>query len=337
LPQPEADTTRIAPVAAWMAGALLSFIGAALAIRTLAGRLDVFEINLVRTGGALVILLALLPAIPGLSSQLRPNRVLLHVPRNLVHALGGLFWTLAVAILPLATVFSLEFTAPAWAALLAYPILGERIRKQSVFGILACLVGVLVILRPAPGSLNVFAILPIVAACCFGLNVLLTRKLTRTETTFAILFWMMVIQVVLNAIGATLYRAGDFSAIFADSRLALACLLLVISGLMSQFCLAKALQIGEAMLVMPLDFLRVPLIAGIGYWIYGEPLDMWVLAGFAVIALGITVGLMPARPDRTIAAGAAPDGDVIGMDGIVAPSPGLPAGTEPAGDRSGSR
>lgn len=287
-----ASRPRIALVTLWMAGALLSFVGAALGIRTLAGHLDVFEINLVRTGGGLAVLLGLLALRPDLRRSIDPGRALAHGPRNLVHFVGGLCWTLSIAILPLATVFSLEFTAPAWAALLAYPILGERIRRETVIGLVACLIGVLVILRPAPASFQATALLPLAAAFCFGLTVLLTRRLTRTETTVAILFWMMAIQFVMNVVAAALLPGGGLRAVPADPVLVGAGVVLILAGLLSQFCLSKALQHGEALLVLPLDFLRVPLIAVIGAVFYAEPLDLWVFAGFAVIAAGITIGLL---------------------------------------------
>ncbi|MEJ1160056.1 DMT family transporter [Prosthecomicrobium sp. N25] len=299
-----------------MAGALVSFVGAALAIRMLSGHVGVFEINLIRTGGALLLLSLILVGVPRLAGELRPGHMDRHLPRNLVHAIGGLFWTLAVTYpLPLATVFSLEFTAPAWAALLAYPLLGERIRRQSVLGILACMVGVLVILRPSPVSFDATSILPLGAALCFGTTVLLTRRLTRTESTFAILYWMMVIQAAFNAVGTVIYPSGDLSQIGRDPMLVGAAGLLVISGLSSQFCLAKALQIGEAVMVLSLDFLRVPIIAVIGWWLYGERLDGWVFAGFAIIAAGIVVGLTPRTRARPMVPSPVPSGGEALTDG----------------------
>lgn len=288
-----ADTRhRLAPVALWMTGALVSFVGAALSIRVLSRHLDVFEINMIRTGGGLCVLACVLVVLPHLLRDIHPRRLAAHLPRNAVHALGGMFWTLAIAQLPLATVFSLEFTAPAWAALLAFPVLGERIRLHSIAGIAACMVGVLIILRPDPATFDGAALLPLAAAFCFGLTVLLTRRLTRTETTFAILFWMMAIQFALNAVGAIASPHGGAPRDLTDPTLLGAGAMLVVSGLLSQLCLSKALQIGEAIVVLSIDFMRVPLIAAIGYLIFDEPLDAWVFAGFAVIALGITTGLV---------------------------------------------
>lgn len=201
-----------------MTGALASFVLAAVSIRVLGRHFNAFEINIGRTGGGLLLLTAALAAAPSLRRQIRLSEAPRHVPRNLVHAAGGLLWTVAISLLPLATVFSLEFTAPAWAALLAFPILGERIRRDTVIGLIASLVGVLVILRPSPESFRMIALLPLAAALCLGLSALLTRRLTRSQSVFAILFWMMLIQLPLNVAGELLWAAWWAAAQRCPSR-----------------------------------------------------------------------------------------------------------------------
>jgi drug/metabolite transporter (DMT)-like permease len=56
-------------------------------------------------------------------------------------------------------------------------------------------------------------------------------------------------------------------------------------------CLAKAFQAGEATLAIPLDFVRIPLIAVVGWMFYSEPLDAWVFAGAAIIVTGVVWNL----------------------------------------------
>jgi drug/metabolite transporter (DMT)-like permease len=113
-----------------------------------------FQIGLARTAVGLMLLLAALAIRPALKTQVTASDPVLHVLRNAIHTAGGVLWTVAIATLPFATVFSLEFTAPAWVALLAYPLLGERIRHRAVIGIVVCTIGVLAILRPGPPRLG---------------------------------------------------------------------------------------------------------------------------------------------------------------------------------------
>jgi drug/metabolite transporter (DMT)-like permease len=283
------------PVFMWMTGALVAFVFAAVSIRTLTASLNVFEIGVVRCGGGLLLILGYAALIPSARPNLLGSSAAMHAPRNIIHAIGGILWTLAIAYLPLATVFSLEFTAPAWVALLSFPLLGERITRRAAIGIFAGLVGVLVILRPAPGSFNTAALFPLAAAFCFGLNVLLTRRLALSEPLLAILFWMMTLQLAFFAAGALAYGGLRFFDVPFTLVTVSAMVTLAIAGMCSQLCLSRALQIGEAGMVVPLDFLRVPLIAVVGWTLYGEPLSVWLFLGAALILGGIAYGLVPAR------------------------------------------
>jgi drug/metabolite transporter (DMT)-like permease len=302
LQQQAAPKLRLVKVIAWMTGALTSFVFAAVAIRELSKSLNVFEINVCRTGGGLLTLAAAMCVVKSFRGGLSIKDIPQHLSRNIVHAAGGFFWTLSIFTLPLATVFSLEFTAPAWAAIMSMAVLGERVRGNVIIGLVASFIGTLIILRPSPDSFNALALLPLAAGLCLGLSALLTRRLTRSFDVFAILFWMMVIQLIINCIGElAIVDTAVLSASFTPQNF-LAAGVLALAGLSSQLCLSQALKIGEASLVMPLDFLRVPLIAGVGALYYGEAFDHWVMIGAAVIATGVIIGLPRLSAQRGTAA-----------------------------------
>jgi drug/metabolite transporter (DMT)-like permease len=282
-------SARPTPPAAfgWMLAAIACFTVAAVSVRRLSATLHPLEIGVVRTGGGLVVLLLTALVWPPLRQQLRASAPGRHVLRNLVHATGGLLWNAAIAVLPLATVFALEFTAPAWVALLSWPLLGERVDRRTALGVAASMVGVWIILRP--GQFDPAALLPLGAALCFGLAILLTRRLTRTEATGAILLWMMSMQVVFFTVATALWHGPRWPTAPVPEVAAL-----VLAGTGSQLCLSRALQLGEAAVVMPLDFLRLPLIAVVGWALYGEPLTPTLALGAAFI-LGGVAGGMPRR------------------------------------------
>jgi drug/metabolite transporter (DMT)-like permease len=60
-----------------------------------------------------------------------------------------------------------------------------------------------------------------------------------------------------------------------------------VSGLASHYCLTNAFRSGDASVVVPLDFMRIPLIAVVGWWLYGEQLDVLVFVGAGLIIAGI--------------------------------------------------
>jgi drug/metabolite transporter (DMT)-like permease len=265
-----------------MAGAVASYIGAALSVRALAKSLSVFEIMSVRSAGGLAFILALLAVSPKMRQRLAARRLGLHLLRNSVHFVGQVIWALAITLLPFATVFALEFTAPIWVALLAVILLGERLTPMRAASTALCLIGVFVILHPGFSSFKTVALLALGAAFTRAFTDVVTKKLTQTETTLAILFWMNLMQLPMNLAGS------DPSFIVRlDLSMALPLLGIAVSGLTVHLCTAEAFRYGDAIVVVPLDFLRVPLIALIGWSFYGEALDALVLAGAGLVIAGV--------------------------------------------------
>jgi drug/metabolite transporter (DMT)-like permease len=278
----------------WMTGALLSFCAMALSVRALSGTLKVIEILVIRNGGGLLILAVAGICNPALMRTVSVRRLPLHIARSAVHFGGQYLWATGVTVLPLATVFALEFTAPAHAVLLSAVFLRERLTPGRM-GVVVCgLAGVLVILRPGVESFRPEALLVLGAAVCFAIQLIQTKALTRTETTFAIVLWMNLVQMPLALIGSDPRAFLGLGA--ADVLPAGA---IAVTGLFSHFCVAQAFRHGDASLVVPMDFMRVPLIAVAGWWFYGERLDAVVFLGAAVIVAGVAANLRAETARKT--------------------------------------
>jgi drug/metabolite transporter (DMT)-like permease len=275
--------TKLARVVLWMIGALLSFSVMAVSIRQLSrGGLSIFEILAIRSAIALLVLMILLVVRPDLRIHTRPRRMGLNLLRNTVHYASQFAWALSLTMLPLAMVFALEFTMPGWTALLAVWLLHEKM-TPSRFGVVVLgLVGVLVILRPGIADFNPAAMLVLAAAFGYAITMITTKKLTSTETTFGIIFWMAVIQLPLSLIGSD-------PAVFLhlETRHILPAIGVGTAGLTSHYCLSNAFRSGDATLVVPLDFMRIPLIAVVGWAFYNERLDIFVLLGALIIVAGV--------------------------------------------------
>jgi drug/metabolite transporter (DMT)-like permease len=277
------SNNKLARVVLWMVGALLSFSVMAVSIRELAsGGLSIFEILAIRSGVALLVLIVLLVVRPDLRVHARPRRMGLNTLRNTVHYAAQYSWSLSLTMLPLAMVFALEFTMPAWTALLAVWLLHERMTPSRLGVVVFGLIGVLVILRPGVASFNPAAILVLLAAFGFAITMITTKQLTASETTFGIVFWMAVIQLPLSLIGS------DPAVFFhLETRHILPAIGLGTAGLSSHYCFSNAFRFGDATLVVPLDFMRIPLIAVVGWAFYGEQLDIFVLFGALIIVGGV--------------------------------------------------
>jgi drug/metabolite transporter (DMT)-like permease len=273
---------NIVRVVLWMSGALLSFSAMAVSVRVLAATLGVMEILALRAGLGLMVMAALAAVRADLRATINCRHLPLQLLRNTVHIGASYLWATSLLLIPLAMVFALEFTTPAWTLLLAAPFLGERLTASRIGAVAFGLLGVLVILRPGLATFQPGALLTLVAAFGLAITLIATKKLTRTDTTFAIVFWMMLIQLPLALAGSdplfvTKLNQGQAPAVIGIG----------VTGLVSHYCLTNAFRAGDAGVVVPLDFMRIPLIAVTGWWLYGESLDVFVFLGAGLIVTGI--------------------------------------------------
>jgi len=143
-------------------------------------------------------------------------------------------------------------------------------------------IGVIVILHPGYGTFRPEALIMLGAAVGFALALIATKKLTATESTFTILWWMTVLQLPMNLAGS-----NPLFLLKLDATMLLPAAGVAVAGLASHFCLTNAFRHGDATIVVPLDFLRIPLIAVVGWSLYGEPLDPLVFVGAGFIIVGV--------------------------------------------------
>lgn len=264
--------------ALWMTGAIVSFTSMAIAGRAISFELDTFEIMMFRSFIGLAVV-ATVATVTGHLKEVNTRNLGLHGIRNLSHFAGQNLWFYALTVIPLAQVFALEFTSPLWAIALSALVLGERITRTRGLAALLGFIGILIVARPTPDSVNIGQLTAALAAIGFAGSAIFTRKLTRTETITCILFYLTLMQAAFGVIAA-----GYDGDITLPSTSSLPWLVLIaLAGLVAHFCLTTALKLAPATVVMPIDFVRLPLIALVGMLLYAEPLEPWVFVGAAVI------------------------------------------------------
>ncbi|UWR77782.1 DMT family transporter [Phaeobacter inhibens] len=285
----ELNDRPIGTAAIWMIGAIVSFSAMAIAGREASLSLDTFEIMTYRSAVGLVIVVAVLTA-TGSWRQVRRDRLGLHLIRNAAHFTGQNLWFFAVTLIPLAQVFALEFTSPLWVLMLSPLLLGEALTKPRVLAAALGFIGILIVARPSPESLNLGVIAAASSAVFFALTIMFTKRLTRHEPISSILLWLTLMQL-----GMGLAISG-WDGVIAIPNAATALWLLVIgcAGLTAHFCVTKALAIAPATVVVPIDFARLPTIAVAGMLIYGEALNLWILLGAAVIFCANYINILDA-------------------------------------------
>ncbi len=261
--------------ALWMSGALVSFMAMAIAGRQLSVELTTFQILFFRSVVGLVVVVVLLQRAGW--TQVRTRIFGTHLVRNLTHFGGQYGWFYGIALIPLTEVFAIEFTVPLWTAVLATVFLGERMSGLRALAVALGFAGILVILRPGIAMVSPAALAVLGSAVAYALSHIFTKRLSATETPLAILFYMTVIQLPLALVPSL------SGWVWPSARLWPWVGVVAVTALSAHYCLTRAFRLADATIVVSMDFLRLPLIAMVGFLFYGEPLQIWVLVGALIV------------------------------------------------------
>lgn len=261
--------------ALWMFAASFFFASMNAIIRHVSVELHPFEIVFFRNFFGLLAMAPWL-ARHGLGA-LRTRRLPLHALRAVVGLAAMAAWFYALSRMPLTDAVAVSFTAPLFTTIVAVPILGEVIRARRVSALLLGFAGMLIILRPGLQTFTPEAAFVLFAAAGMGLNMVVLRVLARTESTGAIVTYMVLLLTPLSLIPALFVWQ-------TPSLAALAWLMLLgIAAALAHLCLTRAFAAAEATAVAPFDFARLPLVAVIAYLAFDERPDVWSWVGAFVI------------------------------------------------------
>jgi drug/metabolite transporter (DMT)-like permease len=192
---------------------------------------------------------------------------------------------------------AIEFTMPVWTAILAVSFLGERMSPARMLAIALGMVGVAVIVRPGLAQLEPGQLIALAAAVGFAVSMILVKSLTTTESVVAIIFWMLVIQSVIGIVPAILVWREPTAEAWPWI------LLIAFCGTYSHYCMTQALRYADATTVVPMDFLRVPLSAVVGWLVYAEAIDVFTALGAGLILAANLINLRSPPPPRLGAIG----------------------------------
>ena len=270
----------------WMIGAMFSFSLMAVSGRELATNLNTFEIMLFRSIIGFLIVLAIGYFAKTLT-EIKRDRLGLHLFRNLAHFSGQNLWFLAVASIPFSQLFALEFSTPVWVALLAPLFLGEVLTKQRVLAVILGFAGVLIVARPDINQFDFAIVAAVACAICFAGSMMATKSLTSDQSITCILFWLTLMQLAMGLV-ATVFTG---TITFPEGINIFWIVIVGIGGLTAHFCITNALALAPAIVVIPLDFMRLPLISVIGFLAYGEAFELPILVGAGVIFIAILLNL----------------------------------------------
>ena len=274
----------------WMLGGVFCLTLMAVASKEISLQIDTFEILFFRSViGVSVILFFIVKK--NLLHEINLKEIRTHLKRNVAHFTGQNLWLYALASITLAEVTSLEFTMPIWIVLFSFLMLDERLNKYKILSVLIGFIGVLITVRPDVESINLGIIAAAVSAVAFALTNIYTRKLTRTESTLTILFFLTTIQLIFGLMTSLLDGKLDLPT----NENIVWIVVIGFAGLGAHYCITTALSLAPPTVVAPIDLLRLPIVVLIGVFFYSEQGDIYIYLGAALIIFANWLNLKKAN------------------------------------------
>jgi len=266
---------------AWMLGFIINISIMAISIRELSLKYTSFEIQNFRNIFSIIIIILIFMVTKNTNLntfQLKNNFI-----RNIFHFIGQSAWTWGLTVLPLAVVFSLEFTMPIWAVIIAIVLLKEKITLNKICFLIIGLMGTWIIFMPDTKYIGFYNIIVLCSAITYAIAHNFTKKLTTTDSILSILFFMSIIQLPFSLVGSLIIGNIQYNIMMEIPLI----ILLTVTSLLAHYSLSSALKYSDASIVLPIDYIRLPLIVFIGWYYYDEKISTNVVIGSILIIFGV--------------------------------------------------
>ena len=265
-----------------MLGCVLVFCLMDATLKVLSAHYPPFQVAALRGASSLPWLLAWAAASTGLRPLLRV-RWSLHLLRGALGITMMAAFVYALRTLPLSTAYSIFFVAPLLITALSVPVLGEHVGPRRWTAIAVGFAGVLVVLRPTGGGvLTLAGVAVLLAAFGYAVSAITVRILARTDSTQAMVVWLMA----LRAVGAGLLAWPQWVAIRMEHAWLL--LGLGVAGALGQYLITEAFRLGEASLLAPLEYTALAwgVLLDLAIWQVLPGAVTWVRAAI-IVASGL--------------------------------------------------
>jgi len=247
-------------------------------VQVLSARYSSEQLVWARTASHLVFILALFGPRLGIA-VVRTTQLKWQIVRSVVHLGSMLCFFNGVKYLELAKAASISFTAPFMVALLAWPILGERMTARRMLAVVVAFLGVLVVIRPGGEVFQWASLLILGSSICYALYQIFTRRvaghdLPETSAVYSAVMGTLVMSFALPFVWITPFSWADAALLFS----------LGILGGIGHYCVARAMTYAQANILAPFMYWQMVGAVIVGYLISGALPDRFTWIGTAVIA-----------------------------------------------------
>jgi drug/metabolite transporter (DMT)-like permease len=297
-----------------LCGGVMIFSGQDWIIKLLSGDYPVHQAIAIRGVVAVLILLAYI-AYSGKIESLRSKRIGLLVVRGLVLMVAYTTYYLAFPSMKLANIVALWFTVPLFVTALSGPFLGEKVGARRWAATIVGFAGVFIIQRPLTADFNAASLLPLASALTYSISALMARRMGETESAPVMSFYQNLVYLLVALVMAAIFGGGAYEG-STDPSVAflvrgwvtpslLDLTLLAACGVIASIAtvlLTQAYRMAEANFVACFEYTAIIWAIFGGYVFFGETVDVYSIAGAAlIVAAGLYVlfRTQPATPLET--------------------------------------
>lgn len=267
-------------------------------IKWMSGGYPLHEIVLARASVAMLITLVVVHFESGLGG-LRTRHLLPLIGRGLLLVVANMSYFLALASMQIAEAMAIFFVGPLFITILSVPFLGEKVGLVRWSAVLMGFAGVIIMLRPGDGVIQVVALLPVLAAFCYASMQIITRRIGVGYKASTLAFYIHFTFVIASAGFGLLFGDGRYAGsddpsleflfrawTWPNAQDALLMLLCGSLAALGGYMISQAYRLAEATAIAPFEYSALPLAIIWGVVIWGDWPDLVAVAGILLIVGG---------------------------------------------------
>jgi drug/metabolite transporter (DMT)-like permease len=261
--------------ALWLVSGGFIFTSTSAMIRLLSTQVESVQTAFFRAVISVILLLPMIAA--GRVKPWHSKRIVGHFWRTAMGTGSMVLGFYAVSMLPLADATAIAFSQPLFSVVVAALVLGEKVRWRRWSATVIGFAGVLIMVRPGEGSLQLGALVALANAAAVSISILLVRRLSDSETPLMILTQFAIFSTILLTVPAILvWRWPDLWGWVLAVGIAL-------SATVGQYFWVQAFKAGEMSAVAPFEYMRLPFAVFVGWLIWGEMPVIWTYVGASIV------------------------------------------------------
>ena len=264
----------------WMFLTTLLFVMVTVVVRFLGDAIPASQAAFIRYVIGTLILLPFI--IPLIKQSITKNDLIIYILRGFAHSGGVILWFYAMSRIPMAEVTAISYTGPIYISIGAAIFFGEKLAFRRIMAILIAFMGTLIILRPGFQVISIGQLAQVISAPLFAISYLLSKELTKSHNSLVIVCMLSVfVTLTLTPAALTVWVQPTMREIIGLGIVA-------ILATLGHITLTQAIKSAPIIIIQPISFLQLVWATLLGYFIFSEVVDIYVILGGLIIIISVT-------------------------------------------------